>query len=94
MANQPSIRFMTANDVVWNGYRDSAQLVVYVDGKRIRCRVSPDCIDVHCGAPPNALGRAEAARANFEAITERVTRLIAVRRFEPDGTILLRSTDW
>jgi hypothetical protein len=45
MANQPSIRFMTANDVVWNGYRDSAQLVVYVDGKRIRCRVSPDCID-------------------------------------------------
>jgi hypothetical protein len=94
MNQQPSIRFMSAKDVVWNRYRYAAQLIVYVDGKLIRCRISPECIDDHCGNPRTPLRRTEAARAHFDEITERLTRLILSQRFEADGSILLRSSDW
>ena len=78
----------------WVGGLDVIEFAIDVDGAPVICRVSRECLEDHCGDPKTAGEFLDAAKRNFEAITDRVQRLIEGGRTEPDGSILLRSADW
>ncbi len=78
----------------WVGELDVAEFTINVDGFTVFCRVSRECLEDHCGDPKTAEEFLDAAKGNFGAITDRVHDLIAGGRYEPDGSILVRTTDW
>lgn len=49
---------------------------------------------VNLGNPSSPQECLDAAKANFDAITDLAGRFISTGRYEPDGTILIRSGDW
>jgi hypothetical protein len=64
------------------------------DGQPILCRVTHECIEDHCGNPKGEEACLTAAREHFDAITDRIGELIELRRFELDGSVLLKTADW
>ena len=78
----------------WVGESDVIEFIIGLGGAPVTCRVSRECLEDHCGDPKTAGEFLDAAKVNFEAITDRVQGLIEGARFEPDGSILLRSADW
>ena len=84
----------TADGMRWLSDQNVVQFIVLDDGQPITCRVSQKCLEDNCGCPPAAATLLGAAKQNFDHITDRVGRLISLGRFEADGTILLRSSDW
>lgn len=65
----------------------------------IDCLVTADCINDHCGNPGALAGYPggnylDAAMEHFDAISDRIRFLAARGRFEPDGSIVLRTSDW
>ena len=62
--------------------------------KPVKCRVSQECIEDNMGDPRTPEACLDAAKAHFDAITDKVGFLIAAGRFEEDGSIVLRSADW
>ena len=78
----------------WVGELDVAEFTIHVDGALVICRVSRECLEDHCGDPKTAGEFLDAAKRNFGPITDRLPDLIAVRRYESDGSILIRSADW
>ena len=79
---------------IWIGGTDVIQFTIEVDGDPVICRVSRECLEDHCGDPKVPGEFLHAAKKNTEAITDIVLRLIPSGRYEPDGSILVRSTDW
>ncbi len=57
------------------------------------CRVSKECIDDHWGDPKTAGEFPDAAKIHSVAIENKVRSLIQSRRYEPDGSILVRSAE-
>ena len=78
----------------WVGESEVIEFAIIVDGAAVICRVSRECLENHCGDPKTAGEFLDAAKVNFDAITDRIQGLIEKTRREPDGSILLRSADW
>jgi len=88
------LNYGTAEGMRWLTAPNCVELTVLEDGQAIICRVSRKCLEDNCGRPPTAAALLDAAKQNFHHIMHRVDRLIRRGRFESDGTILLRSSDW
>jgi hypothetical protein len=86
--------FGSNEDWVWDGSRNVVQFSAIVNGQRIVCRVSEECIMDHFGNPSTETECMVAAKERFDSITDLAGHLINKGRFEPDGTILIRSSDW
>ena len=84
----------TADGMRWLSGPRVVQFIILDDGQPITCRVSQKCLEDNCSCPPVAASLLGTAKDNFKHITDRVSRLIRLGRFEPDGMILLRSSDW
>ena len=78
----------------WVGGLEVVEFTIRIDGVPVICRVSRECLEDHCGDPKTAGEFLDAAKLNFDAITDRIQGLIEKRRREPNGSILLRSADW
>ena len=65
-----------------------------ISNRKIKCRVTRECIADHCGNPSGSDACFTAAKEHFDVITDQVGRYIGLGRFEPDGSILLRTNDW
>ena len=85
--------FGTNEDLAWDGTRDVVQFTIIRDGQQIICRVSKECITDHFGDPSTDGACFNAAKERFDPITDLAAHLITIGRFEPDGTILIRSSD-
>ncbi|MCH8098262.1 MAG: DUF1488 family protein [Proteobacteria bacterium] len=88
------IEFGDNLDWKWVGGLEVVEFTIHVGGAPVICRVSRECLEDHCGDPKTAGEFLDAAKVNFDAITDRIQGLIAKRRRESDGSILLRSADW
>ena len=90
------LSFGTNEDWLWDGSRDVFQfnVTIHETGQQIICRVTEECITDHCGNPTTDEACLDAAKEHFNQVTDLVGHLIAIGRFEPDGTILVRSSDW
>ncbi len=78
----------------WEGGLEVIEFTADQDGHTIVCRVSRKCLEDHCGGPKTAGECLDAAKKHSVAIEVKVQSLIQRARFEPDGSILLRSADW
>ena len=88
------IEFEDCSGWKWVDGPDVIEFTADLDGHTFVCRVTGECIEDHCGDPKTAGEFLDAAKNNFGAITDRVHDLIAGGRYEPDGSILVRTTDW
>ena len=88
------IEFCSAENMYWDFTHEETRLRVLKDGNSILCRTSREAIEDHYDSPPSAEACLDAAKQYFEEITDEFGRLIAVGRFEEDGSVLLRSSDW
>ena len=84
----------TADGMRWLSGPDVVQFMVLDDGRPITCRVSQDCLQDNCGCSAAAADLLGAAKDNFDHITDRIGHVIGLGRFEADGSVLLRSSDW
>ena len=78
----------------WHSPTMEVRFRILKDGKPVVCRVTHECIKDHCGNPADESACFTAAKQNFDAITDQVGYYVSLGRFEPDGTVLLRTTDW
>lgn len=63
------------------------------ESQAIVCRVMAAIFEDESVAPLAPEARLEAARCNFDRITDAVGWLAFIGRFEPDGSVLLRPND-
>ena len=64
------------------------------NGQPVDCRISHECISDHLGDQGAGAVSLAVAKEHFESITDIVSALIARGRYEPDGSILIRTEDW
>ncbi len=90
------INFGTNETWAWHPDTEEARFTALVDdgNREIQCRVTRECIADHCGNPSGPEACFTAAKKAFDPITDQVMHYIGVGRFEPDGSILLRTDDW
>ncbi len=88
------IQYGTNENWRWDFDSEEARFDVTYDGKTIPCRVTRECIEDHCGDPKSADYCFTAAKEHFDAITDQVGFYVTAGRFEPDGSVLVRSQDW
>jgi hypothetical protein len=80
------------SQVYWHPDTMEARFPIRVDGKKIVCRATAEYLEDRFQAQEDNDGTMlDAARSNFDAITDDLAPLLAGNRFEPDGSILLRS---
>jgi hypothetical protein len=58
------------------------------------CRISRKAIEDRYANPRTPSACVQAAIKHFDDIVDRLSDLLAQGRFEDDGSVLLRSTDW
>ncbi len=90
------INFGTNETWTWHPDTEEVRFTVWddVSNEKLECRVTRECIEDHCGDPSDPDVCFTAAKENFVAITDQVWHCIRDGRFEPDGSILLRTDDW
>ncbi len=78
----------------WDGSRDCVYFFVRQGAGPIPCRLSLECIEDNMGNPLGAAATLAAAKDHFDQANQIVGQLIEDKRFEPDGSIMIRSEDW
>ncbi len=89
-----TINYGSNENWLWDLGAEEVRFVVYDDGKKVLCRVSRECLENHCGDPQDENACLTAAKKNFNRITDQIGFYVKFGRFEPDGSVLLRSGDW
>lgn len=89
-----SLDYLTNEHWRWNGYRETVEFSVFANFKKVDCRVSRECIEDNLGNPQTPEACFDVAKASFDSITDKIGELIHTGRFEDDGSVLLRSSDW
>ncbi len=94
--DEPMIRYGTNETWAWHPDTEEVRFTVWddVSNKEIECRVTRECIEDHCGNPSGPDACFTAAKEHFDPITDQVGYYIGLGRFEPDGSILLRTAHW
>ncbi len=88
------IAYGTNKNWWWNGSLKVVEFTVHDEGRPIVCRVSRECIEDNFGNPSSPEECLDAAKDRFDAITDLAGALISAGRFEPGGSILIRTLDW
>ena len=88
------IEFAQPIDWKYQGGTDSMVFTIYNDGNPIHCRVSRECIQDNMGNPDAGDECLDAARKHADKIENIIGVLVAAHRFEGDGSIIVRSSDW
>lgn len=83
-----TISFST--DDRWNDDREIVQFRAMDGTKTIPCAISKEALDDHFENGANPLGVFRSNRGAIEAIA---SKLISLRRFESDGSILIGTSD-
>ena len=94
--DEPMIHYGTNETWAWHLDTEEVRFTVWddVSNREIECRVTREYIEDHCGNPSDPDACFTAAKEDFDAITDQVGPYIRAGRFEPDGSILLRTADW
>ena len=89
-----TINYGSNEDWRWDLDTEEVRFVVYDDGTEILCRVTRECLEDHCGNPQDEDTCLTAAKENFDRITDQIGFYVKFGRFDPDGSVLLRTRDW
>ncbi len=78
----------------WDNRHQEVRFYAWRDSDLVMCRISRKAIENRYGGPPTPDACVQAAKKNLDDIADRFSDLAAQGRFEDDGSVLLRSTDW
>ena len=88
------IQFAQPIDWIYHGGTESVVFTILNDGSPVQCRVSRECIQDNMGNPGAGEECLDAARKHVDKIENIIGVLVAAHRFEDDGSIVVRSSDW
>ena len=88
------IAYGTNENWRWISRPEVVEFTVDDEDRTIVCRVSRECIEDNFGNPSGPEECLDAAKVRFDPITDLAGALIRAGRFEPDGSILIRTLDW
>ena len=88
------IEYGTNENWKWDSARMAVRFEVTANGKPVTCIVTRECIDDHMGNPESDAARLREANERFDAITDKIGRLIALGRIDENGMVFLRTADW
>ena len=75
----------------WNPMTNVVTIAAQVNGERVLCKISST--NLHAIFPESALDPMEIVSANRSQIENAALRLIQSNSFDPDGFIIINSTD-
>jgi hypothetical protein len=75
----------------WNGERDCVSFAAELDGTTINCMISLEALQDNFGG--SQMQPLDCFRENRKAIEAKAEALLYRKRFEDDGSILIRSQD-
>ncbi len=78
----------------WDHRHQEVRFYAWRNSGLVMCRISREAIEDRYGDPPTPNACVYAAKKHFNDISDRFSDLLAQGRFEDDGSVLLRSTDW
>ena len=78
----------------WDYKNQEVRFRAWWNSSLVICRVAREAIDDRYGNSPTPIACLEAARSHVDDIVGKVKDLLAHGRFEKDGSVLLRATDW
>jgi len=78
----------------WEYTHQEIQFYAWRNAALMMCRISREAIENRYGHAPTPTAHLQAARQHVDEIAERFDELLAQGRFEDDGSVLLRSSDW
>jgi hypothetical protein len=78
----------------WDHRHQEVRFCAWQISGLVMCRISREAIEDRYSNPPTPSACLEAAREHFDDIAIKFSDLLAQGRFEKDGSVLLRSTDW
>ncbi len=78
----------------WDSGHQEVRFCAWQNGILVMCRISREAIEDRCPHPPTPGACVEAAREHVTDVVARLSDLLAQGRFENDGSLLLRSSDW
>ncbi len=88
------IAYGTSENWRWDGSREVVEFTVLDEARPILCHLSRECIEDNFGNPKGSDACLDAAKERFDPITDLVGAMIRIGRFEPDGSILIRTLAW
>jgi hypothetical protein len=78
----------------WDYRHQEVRFYAWRNSGLVMCRISREAIEDRYGNPQSPSACVQAAKKHFNDIADRFSDLLAQGRFEDDGSVLLRSTDW
>ena len=84
------INYGTNEKWFWDEKYEEVYFTVHDNGNPIQCRVSRKWIEDNCGNPESAEACLDAAKKNFNRITDEIRTLVFEGNICLDGSILLR----
>ena len=78
----------------WDYKNQEVRFCAWRNSSLVICRVAREAIEDRYGNSPTPDACLEAARNHVNEIVGRFGDLLAHGRFENDGSVLLRTTDW
>ena len=78
----------------WDYRHQEIRFCAWQNSGLVMCRISREAIKDQYGDPPTPTACMRVARKHFDDIAKMFNDLLARGRFEDDGSVLLRSSDW
>lgn len=88
------IEYGTNENWAYHSNIDCVEFTVRDDGQPITCKISMEAITDHFGNCKDEAEVLDKAKEHFDEITDQIGDKIGRKRFEEDGSILLRTGDW
>lgn len=87
------IDFGSAEHLRYNSGYEEVRFTVFDENRRILCRVTREALEDNWSPANSNDDPLDIAKNQFDALTDKIGELIALGRFEDDGSILLRTID-
>lgn len=85
------VEYGSASQMRWVGSHEEIQHKIVVDGREVLCRATREYLEDRYGSLKDHSACLDAAQLHFDEITDAWGLLLVAGRFEPDGSILLRT---
>lgn len=84
----------TGENLYWDPAHKEVRFTVPERGRVRVFRIEREALEEYCGAHGEPEVYVQAARINFAFITHRISDKLSLDLTEPDGSVLVRRTDW
>lgn len=88
------LHYGNGDELYWYAGREEVRFEVRGEGGFLLCRLQAAALKRYGADPDDPAGCVNAAQEHFDHFTHRISDKLALGLVEPDGSVLVRATDW